>query len=37
MKVNVSCTATTYRFMEQAKQEAAGAGKGAAAGKGTAK
>jgi len=37
MQVKVSCTATTYRFMEQAKQEPAGAGKGAAAGKGTAK
>ena len=37
MQVKVSCTATTYRFMEQAKQEPAGAGKSAAAGKGTAK
>jgi type IV pilus assembly protein PilO len=37
MKVNVSCTATTYRFLEQAKPEPAGPGKGAAAGKGTAK
>jgi type IV pilus assembly protein PilO len=30
MMVSVSCTATTYRFLEQAKQEAAGAGKGTA-------
>jgi type IV pilus assembly protein PilO len=30
MQVSVSCTATTYRFLEQAKQEAAGAGKGTA-------
>lgn len=30
MTVNVSCTATTYRFLEQAKQEAPGPGKGTA-------
>jgi len=28
LQVNVSCTATTYRFLEQAKQEPAVAGKG---------
>ena len=30
MMVNVSCTATTYRFLEQAQPEAGGAGKGKA-------
>lgn len=30
MLVNVSCTATTYRFLEQAQQEAGGPGKGKA-------
>lgn len=30
MLVNVSCTATTYRFLEPAQQEAGGAGKGKA-------
>jgi type IV pilus assembly protein PilO len=30
MIVNVSCTATTYRFLEQAKQAAPGPGKGTA-------
>ena len=30
MLVNVSCSATTYRFLEQAKPEAGGAGKGVA-------
>jgi type IV pilus assembly protein PilO len=30
MLVNISCSATTYRFLEQAKPEAGGAGKGVA-------
>ncbi len=30
MLVNISCTATTYRFLEQAQQEGGGAGKGKA-------